>query len=165
MARWPPPVYRARMNFRAPLSFVYRWCTDYRPDDSRLIGEEFERRILTRTRRHVLFEDLWWEPDGWRWRRSDVALQPPGLWVAESLGNVRDAHIEYRLTALPDDRTRLDLTKRRRPSRRVPRQPPKAELEKELDEMWRDYARSLERDYRKSHRAPATLGTRTRRRR
>lgn len=160
MARWPPPVYRAEAIFRAPLAFAYRWCTDFRPDDARLIGEKYERRILRRARRRVLFEDLWWEADGWRWRRSDVSLNPPDRWVAESLGNVREARLEYRLTALSDDRTRFELTMHRRPTARSPRQPPKAELEGELHEMWRDYGRALERAYRASRRerAPPRAG-------
>jgi hypothetical protein len=152
MAGFPPPIYEMSVEFRAPLSYVYRWCTNYTPKDARLAGDDYERRIISRSPRRVLFEDLWWEPDGWRWRRSDVSLKPPALWVAVSMGNVREARIEYRLSAVSKLRTRLDIRMRRRPGLRAPRQPPKRELEAEINQMWRKFARSLETDYRRTHR-------------
>ncbi|MCI4358796.1 MAG: hypothetical protein L3J99_07240 [Thermoplasmata archaeon] len=150
MPRWPPPVYRMSVEFAAPIRFVFRWCTDYQPGDDRRSGDRFERRILSRSARRVLYEDLWWERDGWRWRRNDVTLQPPDRWSSDSIGNVREAQIEYRLTPLAGGRTRLNLRMLRRPTRRVKRQPPKRELEEELIEMWGKYRRSLEADYRRS---------------
>jgi hypothetical protein len=150
MTRWPPPVYEIQVEFRAPLSFVYGWCTDYRPGDDRLAGERWERRIISRSSRRVLYEDLWWSPDGWSWRRYDVSLRPPNRWVARSIGNVRDARIDYHLTTLPDGRTRLDLRMHRRPGPRQSRQPSKKVLEKELVRLWRNYSRALEADYRRS---------------
>ncbi|MGD0250264.1 MAG: hypothetical protein ABSB97_05185 [Thermoplasmata archaeon] len=162
MPRWPPPEYRIRTDFRAPLAYVFRWCTDYRPDDSHLIGEEYERRILERTPRRVVFEDLWWEPEGWRWRRSEVALRPPAYWHADSVGNVRDASIDYQLKELPDGGTRLELRMRRRPGPRSKRQPAKRELENDLRKMWRGFAKALETDYRRSRPKRGSTMTRSR---
>jgi hypothetical protein len=154
-----------KMEFAAPMRFVYRWCTDYRPGDDQLAGDRFERRILSRSGRRVLFEDLWWERDGWRWRRNDVSLRPPDRWVSNSLGNVREAQIEYTLTPLAGDRTRFEIRMHRRPTSRVRRQPPKRELEKELIEMWDNYRRSLEADYRRSRSRRAKTGSPKRTRR
>jgi hypothetical protein len=157
MVQWPPPVYRMRATFNAPLAFVYRWCIDYRSDDARRAGEHYERRVIERSSRRVVVEDLWWEPDGWRWRRSEVTPRPPDRWTVHSFGNVRDAHIEYRLTELPGDRTQLDIVMLRRPGVRQKRQPSKRKFEREVNGMWRNLSRSLDSDYR-------IVGARARRR-
>ena len=46
MGGWPPPVYRLRVLFRAPLLDVYRWCTDYQRDDEARAGATLTRRVL-----------------------------------------------------------------------------------------------------------------------
>lgn len=146
MSRWPPPRYRITVEFEAPLPFVFRWCTDYRTDDAKRAGETYDRRILRRTRHEVLYEDLWWAKDGWRWRRTRVRLRPPDRWHADSVGNIRDARIDYRLTQLPQERTRLTLEMRRRPAPGRGRQPSRRALESELRSLWGRYRRALERD-------------------
>ena len=42
--RWPGPRYEVRAKFHAPLDFVYRWCTDYTPDDGPFEEESYQRR-------------------------------------------------------------------------------------------------------------------------
>lgn len=154
MPPWPSPVYRFAVEFDVPLSFAFRWCTDYRPDDARLHGERYDRRILRRSSASVLYEDLWWEPDGWRWRRNVVALHPPNFWHCDSFGSVRDASLDYRLTALPGDRCRLTLIMRRRPSSSRPQQPSARAMEEDLRGMWNGYARAMLQDFR-ARRSPA----------
>jgi hypothetical protein len=147
---WPPPAYGIRYELPAPLGYAYRWCTDYDPGDGRRSGEKYERRILRRDRRGTLFEDTWWERDGWRWRRTEVELHPPDGWVAHSTGNVRDARITYRLRELPNGHTELDLRMLRRPSVWRPQQPAKATFERGLRRMWGSLARSLASEYARS---------------
>ncbi len=165
MSKWPPPTYQIRRTFRAPRDFVFRWCTDYRPDDAKRSRETYERRILHRSPRRVLYEDLWWAADGWRWRRSDVRLSPPSGWHSDSIGNFRDASIDYRLRSLSDRSTELTLRMRRRPGPRAIRNPPRAVLEKELRELWGYYARALESDYRRVRRPGTSRSPRSRARR
>ena len=150
MVRWPPPQYHITVDFDVPLSFAYRWCTDFQPDDSALAGEHFDRRILRRSRNEVLFEDLWWERDGWFWRRNRVALHPPDSWHVDSVGNFRDSTLDYHLTELPGGQTRFDLRLRRRPVPGRGRQLVRATLEAELRWRWRRYAREMVRDYHRS---------------
>jgi hypothetical protein len=150
VARWPPPVYRIRTDLDAPIDFAFRWCTDYASNDGKLAGEPYERRIIERTPDRVVLEDLWWAPDGWKWRRSDVHLAPPDRWHSDSVGNIRDASIDYRLTSLPGGRTRLLIVMHRRPGSVRPVQPPRAELEEEIGRMWGRLAASLAREYRRS---------------
>lgn len=144
---WPSPEYRIQYELPAPVGFAYRWCTDYRTDDGRRAGEPYQRKIVRRDRRGVLFEDLWWESDGWRWRRTEVRLHPPNRWVAYSTGNIRDAEITYRLRPLPNGHSELDLRMKRRPSVWHPAQPRKAPFERDLRRLWRSLSRSLGVEY------------------
>ena len=155
---WPPPVYHISVEFDAPLSFVFRWCTDYRTDDARRSGARFERRILHRAPREVVYEDLWWLADGWRWRRYRITLRPPDRWHADSVGNERDASLDYHLTALPGDRTRLDIVTRRRPASGRPGQPSRRTYERDLRQLWTRLARELQKDLGRSRARSRTRG-------
>jgi hypothetical protein len=148
MARWPPPIYRFRMEFDVPVAFAFRWCTDYRPDDSRRSREHFERHILRKTRRTVVYEDLWREGRGWGWRHQLVTLDPPNHWHADSYGNIRHADVDYRLSELPGGRSRMDIVFRRRPSPVYPKQPSQAAWHADLEHMWTNYHRAMVRDFR-----------------
>lgn len=149
--RWPSPSYELRVEFRAPLEFVYAWCTDFRSDDARAEGESYLRRVLRRSLQAVVFEDLYDTPEGWRWSRHVVRLDPPGHWHSDTVGSHRAYSLDYRLTRLPGDRTRLVLRARRRPYGIGGKNPPKADWERETAKSWKNLGRALERDYRKRH--------------
>jgi hypothetical protein len=140
------------MEFDVPPEFVFRWATDYRPDDATRSKEKFERRFIQRRGDRIRFEDLWVEPEGWGWRHYSIRLHPPFAWHADSFGNVRTTSTDYRVRPLPNGRSALEITLRRRPSPLHPRQPPKAKLEAELRTMWTNYGRAMLRDYRRSRR-------------
>jgi hypothetical protein len=151
MAKWPSPVYHVELDFDVPRDFAFRWCTDYRADDASRSKERFERRVLSRSARRVVLEDLGWTPRGWIWRRSDVTLRPPGRWHAETVGSFRTGVVDYAVNPLPGGRCRISVTFRRRPSAIHPDQPSKRELERELKRMWTNYGRAMVHDYRASH--------------
>ncbi|HTP54922.1 MAG TPA: hypothetical protein VML94_08220 [Thermoplasmata archaeon] len=147
---WPGPRYQVRVSFRAPLDFVYRWCTDYTPGDARLEGEKFERRILRRSPREVVYEDLEELDGGWFWTRHIIRLMPPNRWHSDSIGSHRAYLLDYRLTRLGADRTQLTLTARRSPYGIGGRNPPKGQWERSVKKSWKSFGRFLERDYRKA---------------
>jgi hypothetical protein len=149
-SRGPKTVYETRQVFHAPLAFAFRWCTDYQADDSKRSGESFRRKVLERTAKKVEFEDLDERPNGWVWRHTIVTLHPPGRWTAHSVGNFRTFEIEYRLKASPDGTTAFHLRGVRRSTAFGGKNPPKAKLERELDVMWGNYGKALDRDYRAS---------------
>jgi hypothetical protein len=144
----PPRVYEFRSRFRAPLPFVYAWCTDYSPEDPKLEEEEFTRRILEKSSRRVVYEDLSEEPTGWMWSRYVVTLRPPRRWHAEVVGSHRTWNVDYELSEKPGDTTELWFRGERRATALAGKNPPKAQLEAELREMWRRFGRALEKDYR-----------------
>lgn len=148
-----PAVYEFRTRFRAPLPFVFAWCTDYSPNDARLEGEDYTRRILRRTARQVVFEDLDEEPTGWIWSHMDVDLHPPNRWHAESVGSHRDWSIDYELSPKKDGSTELWFRGKRWAMALAGKNPPEARLEGELRGMWKRFGRALEKDYRASQRS------------
>jgi hypothetical protein len=151
--RWPSPKYEVRHVFRAPLPFVYRWCTDYTPADPKHESEKYDRRILARSARQVVYEDLSDTADGgWAWARHVVRLYPPHRWHSESVGSHRTISLDYRLSRLPGGRTQLVLTGRRRPTALGSKNPTKSNWERSVAETWRRFGRVLERDFRKSGR-------------
>src|SRR3990172_4328579 len=98
------PEYRILVTFRVPLDFAFAWCTDYTPQDASLEGEAYERKIVERTRRRLLFQDLEESASGWIWGRDVVTLLPPNRWHMDGVGNRRDVTADYVLTRLPDTR-------------------------------------------------------------
>ncbi len=144
---------RIRVAFRVPLEFAFDWCTDYTPRDAALEGESYERRILERTPRRVVFEDLEDTPSGWVWGRDVVTLRPPNRWHMEGVGSHRDVTADYRLTRLADGRTELELRWWRRP-KLLGKPIPRAQREKEGIRAWKRFGAAMERDYRRTHRSP-----------
>jgi hypothetical protein len=153
MARARARVYEIRTTFRAPLPFVFRWCTDYSPRDPGLHRGAYRRKIVERSERRVVFEDLYDEPNGWAWSRGVSELHPPDRWHAEERGNWRAWSIDYRLRSLAPERTELTIRGRRTPTAIGPPNPAKRTFERELRGIWRGFGRALERDYRRERRS------------
>lgn len=147
--------YEIRTTFRAPLSYVFRWCTDYGVGDAQLEKDEYERRIVRRTRREVVFEDLYDAGGGWGWSRMAVHLRPPTHWHGDAVGNMRLWSLDYDLRDLGGGRTELRLRGRRTSTALGGPNPSKARLERELRASWSNFAKALESDYRRSRRKPA----------
>jgi hypothetical protein len=147
--------YRISAVFRAPLQFAYAWCTDYTPEDAAIAREDkdfgLQRRIVMRTPRKVVFENLYEHGAGWAWERHTVTLSPPNRWHSDGIGNYHATHLDYRLTELTKDRTRFDMRWRSKPTElsRGPRSP-EAVVERFVLRLWRLRRRALERDYRRS---------------
>ena len=138
---------RVQVAFHVPLEFAFRWCTDYTPEDAALEGESYSRKIVERSGRRVVFEDLEETASGWVWARDVVTLRPPRRWRMESVGSHRDVTAEYALSELPDGRTQLELRWWRRP-KALGKKIPRATRERETTRAWKRFAAAMERDYR-----------------
>lgn len=152
MAGWSRTSFHISTVLRVPLAFAFRWCTDFRPDDGRREGSPYERRILERTPRRVVFEDLESTSSGWEWTHHTVSLRPPNRWHSDGVGNYRDVRIDYELTRLAPERTRIDLTWKRRWTGLAGKEPSKRSVEVGTLRAWRHFAKSIEADYRRSRR-------------
>jgi hypothetical protein len=149
-ARLAPTTYRLRARFHAPLDFAYRWCTDYTAEDPELGKEDAVRKILRKSRRTVVYEDLTERPSGWWWSHQTVTLQPPNGWHAEAVGSHRTWKIDYRLRRLPNGSTELSFRGRRYPTEFGGPNPSQSSMVHELTALWKNYGRALEKDYRTS---------------
>ncbi len=147
--KWGGP-YRVDVAFRVPLDFAFAWCTDYTPDDPKLEGESYQRKIIERSRRRVVFEDLEETKDGWVWGQDVVTLLPPDRWHMDGVGNRRDVTADYKLSRLSDGRTGLHLQWRRRPNVPAAKELTKAQREADALRAWKRFAVAMERDYRRS---------------
>jgi len=79
-----------------------------------------------------------------------VTLRPPNGWHAEAFGSHRTWSIDYHLSDGPGGSTEFWFRGVRRATALAGKNPPKAELEHELQTMWGKLGRALERDYRAS---------------
>src|SRR2546421_10540746 len=145
---WPGPEYHIRVPSRAPVDFVFAWGPDYTPGDAALEKEAYQRKIIERPPRAVVFEDLEESKDGWDGSRAVVSLRPPNRWHMDGMGNNRDVVADYVLSSLPDGRTRLDLRWKRRPHGPDAKLT-KAEREASSTRGWKRFALALEADYKR----------------
>jgi hypothetical protein len=150
MGRARSTTYEIRTSFRAPLPFVFAWCTDYAPDDHVVEGASAPRKLLRPVHGRIRYEDLDETLDGWMWSRWEVTLHPPDRWHGDAIGNYRGWSIDYSLRELPDGRTEFRLKGRRWPLNLGTRNPPKARQERALLHMWKEFGRALEADYQRS---------------
>lgn len=159
--------FRISVVFRAPIRFAYAWCTDYSSEDPKFAREDarfrLQRRVVERTTRRVVFENLYEEEGGWVWERHTVTLSPPDRWHSDGVGVYQESHLDYRLTERPGGRTRLVMRWRSRPTvhDRGARRP-KAVVERFVRELWRLRGRALEQAYRETlapQRGSPTPGT------
>jgi hypothetical protein len=140
-------VYELRQAFEAPLPYVLAWCTDYTPGDARLEKDHYARRILERSSKRIVYEDLAESPEGWHWSHQTVTVRPPDAWHAESIGSHRSWSIDYVLSELPDGRTELHFRGTRTPSA-LGSNPTDAEFARNVGTMWKNFAAALAREYR-----------------
>ncbi len=129
------------------MSYVFRWCTDYGAQDAALEGETYQRRVLERSRRQVVYEDLEDQKDGWFWARHVVRLEPPRHWHSDTIGSHRAYSLDYRLTSPGPGTTELTLTARRRPYGHGGPNPSKPGWERSVTKNWKRFAKALESDY------------------
>src|SRR6266550_4116615 len=128
----PGPEFRIKVAFRVPMDYAFAWCTDYTPDDGRLEGEKYERRIIEQSARRVVF-----------------TLRPPNRWHMDGIASRADVTADYILTNLPNGRTQLDLRWRRRPRVSGLKQPTKAQREASTLVAWKRFGAAMERDYQR----------------
>jgi hypothetical protein len=148
--------YEVRATFRAPLPFVYRWCTEYTSGDGRYSGEGYQRRILSRSNREVVFEDLYDTRNGWIWIHRTVQLLPPDRWHADSVGSDRRLSVDYRLSSLPGERTQLTIRARRSTYAIGTTNPPRPDWERAVAQNWQRFACVLEREYSRDRTNPTS---------
>lgn len=138
---------RLSLAIRAPSRYVYEWCTDYRPSDSRLSRARVTFRVIQISPRRVLRIRVH------RGRGRDpaiavdlVRLNPPHSWHLDQIDETDRQSLDYRVTAMGRARTRLHLLVTERWV--TPDHPTKEELRAQVAATWTRFAAALEVDYR-----------------
>ncbi|MGA2972667.1 MAG: hypothetical protein ABSE39_08615 [Candidatus Bathyarchaeia archaeon] len=140
-------TYHVSKVLHAPLSFAFKWCTDYREDDPRIIGSKNRRSILEKTKGRVIYTNRYKSGGKTMNAVNIVTLKPPRAWYLDSRGDEDDEIGEYRLTGLGPRRTRLDMTFVE--YWKIRNYPGRAEYLSDIHRIWDKYATALEKDYRR----------------
>jgi len=107
----PRPVkqkYKLSETFNAPMEYVFKWCTDFREDDNKMIGSKTERIILEKSPQRVIWRVKYRDGKGYAEGVRAVWLHPPSSWTLDTCGDGREVG-EYRLKELGKSKTRLDM--------------------------------------------------------
>jgi hypothetical protein len=150
--RRAPVVQRLRFRkvIRAPLGFVYRWCTDYRDDDDTITDSiyHYRAKILLRERGRVV--RLITVPGKNRNRCTDVEvirLRPPNRWRLTKMSVTDDESGTYQLSEKGPHVTILDMRFRR--SWKTGRRPDLNNYRALFNRVWDEYVLAIEADYRR----------------
>lgn len=131
----------------APLSYVYDWGTDFRPDDRKFEKLKLRHRIVRLgPRRLVRIKLARSGAGGLRTAVELVRLAPPNAWHKDTIGEVDLDAIDYRLTALGPKKTRVNLVMVERWL--VPKFPRKADWVRHSSQYWDGLVRAIEERYR-----------------
>jgi hypothetical protein len=140
-------VYRYSVTFNAPIKFVYNWCTDYREDDPEIIGADYRRIILEKSKKRVIFVSDKKGPDGSTKLAVRVVTLSPSknAWHLDYFGEEDLEKGDYRLKSLGEEKTRLDMVFKN--TWKNGAGPTSEEFTAETKSSWDAYAPALERDY------------------
>lgn len=136
----------------APPSFVYNWWTSFEETDPNLSGKIIRsRRIISRTKDTIIFED-----QGRMLRvpykdRVTVALKPPDGWTAEYESNRFHALSTYHLKEVSSGTTLHVVTDVQfKGILRLFAPLAKGLIEKTISNEWDDYAKLIQEDHQKT---------------
>ena len=140
-------TFHLSKTINAPLSFVYRWCTDFRDDDNKITGSAARRRILHKTKDRAVYVSIYKSGGKLKYGVNNVSLHPTRSWHLEFVGEEDDELGDYRLVSLGPKRTRLEMVFKER--YKVRNAPSRAEDLRHTNEVWDKYVAALERSYRR----------------
>ena len=130
---------------RAPLWFVYGWCTDYRDTDPQITGSKNKRKVLLRTKHRVIYLTSYKSQGKQRSAVDVVTLHPPRAWHLDFVGDDDDEVGDYVLTSLGPRKTRLDMSFKEHYKIRAA--PTQAQDLQQVHKVWDKYVAALEKDY------------------
>lgn len=142
-------TYQVSKVIKAPLKFVYDWCTDFREDDNQITGSKTQRKILQKTKRRVIYISTYDREGRMMSGVNIVTLRPPKAWNLEYVGEEEDEIGRYKLTRLGPSKTRLDMTFTEK--YKINDAPTKEEDKSVTDQTWDKYVARLEMDYSSGH--------------
>ena len=144
-------TFKASQTFKAPLDFVFQWCTDFREDDGKMTGSKAKRTFLERTAKRIVWVSEFKEKGEPKEGLRVVWLEPPNVWRLDTCGDQREIG-EYVLSPKGKNKTRLDM-KFKISYDSKDEIPDKKEWEDDVAKEWEIFASYLEKDYKQSQSA------------
>ena len=143
-------------TIRAPLRFVYDWCTDYRESDPKVIfGSKSKRKMLVKNKDRVIYVQNYASRDKPTSAVEVITLHPPNIWhldsIVVSLTGSRVIGVEsyevgdYVLTSLGPRKTKLVM--KFMENYEISKAPTKADDVALTHRVWDKIVPALERDY------------------
>ena len=131
----------------APLRYVYDWCTDFRPDDRKFSRHKQRHRVVrVSPRRLVRIKVVSNGDENPTMAVELVRLSPPNAWHKDTIGEEELDSIDYKLTALSPNRTRVSLVMVERWL--IPKFPKKADWLRSSSGYWDELVLAIEERYR-----------------
>ncbi len=133
-------------TIKAPIKYVYEWCTDFRSDDGRFsktrhkvihVGSDRVVRIIQRVT----------PIESSKVAVELVRLSPPDAWHKDQIGVTDLDAMDYKLALLASGRTRLTISITERWVTR--KHPTRSQWVSDANEYWDSLVAALEEDYRK----------------
>jgi hypothetical protein len=150
LAKLPSFSLSVAKVIRAPLPFVYAWCTDFREDDHKITGERKKISVLEKRKTRYIIsvrDDKGRSPS---YAAKIVTLQPPNAWHLDWIGDEDDENADYRLSRVRHG-TRLNV--RFNVKSKVRNAANKVEWKRHANYVWDKYVAALEHDFSKGRRS------------
>lgn len=141
-------TYKISQTFKAPLDYVFGWCTDFREDDGKMTGSKAKTTFLERTDKRIVWVTEYKEKGKPQEGIRVVWLHAPDSWTLDTCGDQRELG-EYNLTQKGKNKTKLDMKFQISFDSKEEVQDRK-KWEKEVDEEWDIFRTHLENDYKES---------------
>jgi len=141
-------TYKVSKTFKAPLDYVFGWCTDFREDDGKMTGSKSKRTFLERTDKRIVWAVEYKEKGKAKEGIRVVWLRSPDSWTLDTCGDGRELG-EYKLTQKDKNKTRLDM-KFQITFNSKDEVDNRKKWEKAVTEEWDIFGRHLQDDYKES---------------
>jgi hypothetical protein len=137
--------YRISETINVPLRYAYEWLTDFRDDDTTIIGGPYPRHILRKRKDGFVWTQRYKREGVEKEGVRIITLKPPNGWHNEAINEEKESSFDYRLT--PAGRNRTKLTISAKITYKTIEPEVKAQLERSLSADWQKYKAALEKDY------------------
>ena len=135
-------------TIKAPIKYVYEWCTDFRSDDGKFSSSKRRSKVIHVGSDHVvrIFERV--TPiESPTVVVELVRLTPPDAWHKDQIGVTDLDAVDYKLARLDSGRTRVTVSLTERWMTR--KHPTRSQWVRNANRYWDTLVAALEEDYRK----------------
>ncbi len=138
-------TYTVSTVINAPMSYVFKWCTDYRSEDYLITNSASRRHFIEKSKKKVAWITHLPSGDTMAENFRVVTLSPPSKWTVFGFGEDFNHEGSYVLKSLGRKKTQLRLAFKVDYKAAPPE--PKKSWEERVSQNWEKYRAVLEQDY------------------